>query len=501
MTAFARRDIYASAAVALAASLWLLALTSTYRIDRFYVAGQTLMSNDQVGYLTSARWLAETGELRSHLIFPAHVREPRWRLYMPGHYFTLAAGHVLFGDGPIAWRMPALVSFVLSAVGVFLIGLRFFDRASGAVAALLFILFPMMNAFAFTAMPQLPFTAACVAAFCIFAWLPERLRLFFMPALLAGPFLFRETGAFLVIPMALVSLMSGGQRRWAGTLAAVLGSVLVLYALLAWQIDSGKSSLPLDGSRFNYDNAFPPNSSPAAIEERLKSLGENVSRNVASLARHAERHDAVFVTLAAMSLLAIAALARGIRDPLALGSALLFLTMLVVMTVFYTWAFFRGVRALLFTFPFLAVSVAPVLTILKGRLWVIPAIVLAALSYLGNARLGSRIEPDAGMRAVERLESLRLDDEGLMIGPTALSLDYVLRRYPLRWSFIPANDETLTLLAETHPVGTIILRESDLRNGRRITERAIEHIGLVRSRTFQHGPRGDEETYVIFEAR
>ena len=52
-------------------------------------------------------------------------------------------------------------------------------------------------------------------------------------------------------------------------------------------------------------------------------------------------------------------------------------------------------------------------------------------------------------------------------------MDYVLIRYPVRWSFPPANEHTLALLTEKMPVDLIVLPErSDLvRETRTGTER------------------------------
>lgn len=515
-----RRDLHISAAVALAASLVLLVLAPLYHTEHFYVAQQTIMSNDQVGYLTTARWLAETGELRSHLIYPPHVREPSWRFYMPGQYYVLAAGHLLFGKGPIAWRLPAMLCFVLSAVGVFLIGRRFYGRFPGAVAALLFMTFPPNIVFAFTAMPQLPFTAANVTAFCIFSYLPAPWRLLLVPILLTAPFLFRETGAFLVIPMALVLLDAGGRREWLKLLAATICSVLLLYALLTWQTATGKGSLQMDGSQFNYANAFPPPAPPLTMSRWIHSLYENLSRNITVLERHASRPNYVVGPTIFMCALALLAIVRGvgwhpprIRDALAFGSAMLFASIFAVTTIFYTWALYRGLRTILFTFPFLALSVAPSLvSFLEGLTrriqtrfpWpvtVVPTLFLVGIalwiSYSGCLQLARRITPIHGIRAVERMESLGIDESGVLIAPLDLSLDYVLRHYPLRWSFIPSNDETFKLVAEKYPVRTVILPSWDLEEGGRVSERALNDAGLVHIREFQHV--NPDVTYVLFQ--
>lgn len=499
VTASARREIYASAAVALAASLWLFALAPIYRIDHFYVAGQTLMSNDQVGYLTSARWLAETGELRSHLIYPAHVRDTNWRLYMPGHYYVLAAGHLLFGAGPVAWRMPALLSFVVAAVGVFLVGLRFYGRSRGAIAAFLFIVFSPVAAFAFTAMPQLPFLAVSLAAFGAFAYLPARLRPILLPCLLAVPFLYRETGALLVIPMAVVMLAEGGARKWRSSLLSVFGAVALLYGLLHWQVASGKDSLPLDGSRFNYANAFRPEPPAVTVGSFVEGLRANVRRNLDAVKQHASRKDAVFVSAAILFALTLLAIVRGIKgDALALGAGLLCVAAGLVITVFYTWELYRGLRSLLFTFPLLAASAAPWVRRAEAN-WLKPlgAAVLLALSFWGSKSMASHATATDGARAVAVMEGLELDHDGVLVAPPPLALDYVLYHYPLRWSFVPRNQKTLELLAETHALGTIILPENAL--GRSLTVPSIEAVGLQRTRTFRHRLRLNDATFVVFE--
>jgi hypothetical protein len=78
--------------IALTASLWLLLFADAFEVGHLYVDGHEVGLNDQAGYITTARWLADTGELRSHLLYPAYADQPRWRLYMPGNYYVLAGG-------------------------------------------------------------------------------------------------------------------------------------------------------------------------------------------------------------------------------------------------------------------------------------------------------------------------------------------------------------------------------------------------------------------------
>ncbi len=520
MKNFRRGDLYVAGAIALTACLVLLVLALVYPIQEFYVTRNALMSNDQVGYITTARWLADTGELRSHLIYPAHVREPRWRLYMPGTYYVLAASHVLFGAGAIAWRIPAMLSFVLAAVGVFFIGRRFYGRAEGVVAAVLFMLFPPMAAFAFTAMTQLPFIAAGVSAFCVFAYLPARLRAYLVPLLLVGPFLFRETGALLIIPMVLVVLGERQRRRWSTLLAVVLGSVLMLYGLLEWQLASGKASLPLHVvGGFNYANAFPPSLPPPTIDSLLAGRAANVSSNLDALRSHLDRRDGVTLSFAVLLVFAVLATVRGTRrDPpgnrdwLALGAGLLAFAAASMITALHTWYLYRGLRAVLFTFPLLAVSVAPWLVsvvqwLQRGIRLPRPAGVLLALGalgmLLGGAWWGTQslvpgFDPTAGRQTVGFMKSLGLERGGLLVAPGDVALDYVLRHYPLRFSFVPKNRRTLRLLAERHHVQTLMVATNTRQGSSPRYLEAIRDLGLVRVKELPH-PLQPGVTLLLFE--
>jgi 4-amino-4-deoxy-L-arabinose transferase-like glycosyltransferase len=495
----------------------------SYPLRQFYVAENHIMSNDQVGYITTARWLAETGELRSHLIRPAFVREPTSRYYMPGHYYVLAAGDRLFGPGPVAWRIPGMVSFVVAAVGVFFIGRRSYGRLEGVTGALLFILFPPLVAFAFTAMPQLPFLAAGVLVFAVFAYLPARARPWLVPALLVIPFLLRETGALLLIPMALI-VLGDHRRRWLVSSAVALSSFALLSVVLQWQRALGKIPRPLHNfGTLNYENAFPPPSPPLTLDRVLEVLDLNVSGNIVALGAHLDRLDPGHVSLAVAAALAALALVKGARrdasgnrDLLALGAGLLFFVVAAVITTLYTWEFYRGLRAVLFTIPLVAVSLAPGLVSglrwlkrrIEGRLpapfGLLPTLLLLG-ALLAGAHRGSRalardFDPTAGQRAVKLLESLNLDHRGVLVAPFDVSLDYVLRHYPLRWSFVPRNTRTLRLLAETHPVRTVIMREDELRGRRPAYRNALRDIGLVRAREIPHPFRGGV-TLVLFERR
>jgi hypothetical protein len=498
-----RADLGAAALVGGAAVIVLLVLSLVYPAREFYVTNNALMSTDQVGYITSARWLADTGELHSHMIYPGHLDDPRWRLYMPGIYWVLAAGHLLLGPGPVAWRVPAMTCFVLATVFVFLIGRRFYGRAEGAAAAAMFALFPPMGAFAFTAMPQLPFIAAGMGAFCVFGHLPPRGRPLLTPLLLVPPFLFRETGVLLFIPMAFVMLGERrGRRRWLTVLAAGLASAVVLYGILEWQRASGKAVRHLHiFGMFNYSDAFPAPPPPLTIERVWRSLVGNVLGNLDELQRHWTRHDAVAQSLVAILALALLAAFRGARrrpgsrrDLLALGAGALAFVTLALMTALLTWSLYRGLRSSLFTVPLVVVAAAPAIVDLGRRLGrrvpgrrLRPALAgVGALFVLlvGAAWAQRYLRPGfgttAGKRAVAFMEGLRLPESGgILVAPHDLARDYTLRHYPLRLSHLPRNAKTVSRLAEVYRIDAFIVTTQTNAGHSRSYRRAILDAGLV----------------------
>jgi hypothetical protein len=500
--------------VALLALTVLIGLSQVYETDHLYVAQQSVGLNDQAGYITTARWLAETGELRSHLIYPAYVEDPRWRYYMPGPYYALAAAYALFGDSPLTWRLPGLFSFIVASVGSFLIGRRFFGERAGLLAAVIFMWLPMNGAFAFTAMPQLPFIATGVVAFAIFSYLPERSRALWVPLLLIAPFHYRETGALLVVPMTLIA-MRGGRFGPLRTLAiAGGGSVLCLSALLAVQIAAGKGSPPITfavDQKFNGTDAIQQTVSHS-LEDWVVGLAGNARRNAEAVATNAAERWAAVEPLLVLVVLAAIALFHP-NKTFAIATNILVLTVFGVVILLYDWNGFRGTRSVLFVFPYCAVAASPVLlrwvaaardrmTDGRGRTLagLVPWLVAIPLMFVSSLRTAESMA--AGMRstfgagAVEKLERIDIDQDRLLVSPYQISLDYALAHYPIRWSFVPANAETLRKVDEAHEIGTFIARPDQIPLPMRQT---LNQLGFRTTGEFDHQVRGADFTYYVFQ--
>jgi 4-amino-4-deoxy-L-arabinose transferase-like glycosyltransferase len=457
--------------------------------------------NDQVGYITTARWLADTGELRSHLIYSAYAGDPDWRVYMPGHYYALASVFWLFGYTPLLARIPCLASYVLCAVGIFLIGRRLYGRGAGFTAAALFMIFPPIGYFAFSALADLTVTAAVVASFAIFVHLPERVRFWSVPLLLIPPFLFRETTALVVIPMSLMVLYGPEGRRWIRFLVASLGSVASLSLINQWQLSLGKVPTPLSwvshGS-FNYADAARELEPTPSAAQWITGLQSNLGTNLSTLStRYSEglTNSIEPLSTAAIASGVIALIVWGVRrwrtDLFPLGAALLTSALVFVVVFAYSVYGFRLMRTLLFTVPLLTIGLGGLASAIVGSLlrrrsisrppgFALPIFVALALvaGYPAMMLSANAIQKNDPAKLVALIETIGHADDTVLISDPWIGFPYVLEHYPVRWAFRPENEETLRLICEHHPVGTYIPANRDMLLN--LPPREIRAFGFVR---------------------
>lgn len=147
--------------------------------------------NDQPGYITAARNLYEHGRLESSVYYPAqilHYKDHNIH-YMPGSYYVRAAFYYLFGYSLFVSVLPNIISFIGSAILIFLIAESLFGRKVAYCTSILFMTFPPIVLYSFTAMMELLFMFAVLLAFYAMLKLPQKIRygvapLLFMPAVL-----------------------------------------------------------------------------------------------------------------------------------------------------------------------------------------------------------------------------------------------------------------------------------------------------------------------------
>ncbi len=476
--------------------------------------GNLMGFNDQVGYITTARWWADSGELRSHILYPAFLDVEGWRLYMPGHYAVLALFYRLLGEGILTWLLANLSAFVFSSVGVYLIGRRIYGETTGWLGALVFALFPANISYAFTAMSEPTSVAAAVGAMAAFYYLPSRARLVAMPLLVAVPFLFRETAALLLLPMLLYAWDRPGTRRWQVVLS-VVGSVLVLAGLYAWQTKTGKQSPPLSWivlGQPNYgDLVFQRRQPELSSGEMVSALARNTLDNLgvlwSGLERAAWRRSDPLLTASivlAMSVCIGAGLRKGRRRTtlgFGLAGGALFASLLVCHKTYAHVA----IRHLLLPLPWLVLGVVDLLVVsLADRPRRRELVLVAALASVGLAaatrwtflRAKEQFKPHPELSST-LLEKIGHDDSTLLLHPRRFGMHYVLNHYPVRWSFLPANGTSLARLAEEGEIGTVILQRVDLVRGG-ISAEVWARYGLREVGSF---PVFDTEHVVLQRAR
>jgi hypothetical protein len=455
--------------------------------------------NDQVDYISVARNLVDSGTLSSNIIYPSTLTQSATRnyLYMPGHFFALAASYRLLGFGPLQSLLPSILSFVLAAVLIFLVGYRLYDRRTGLLAAFLFSILPANLYLALTAMCELTLVAACLVAFTGFVFTPSRWRPCAAPFLLAVPFVFRETAALLVIPMVTMVLFEGGKWQAGRALVLSLASVAVLTAVFQLDFVAGRpelNSLQYGRTMAMYQDAtVPPH--PASGRDLLQlvpgRLTVNARRFVAlvmSGASGMERLSMIAIVIAT-GIVIVYGVARWREDPLPLGVGALVLAVFAAVLSLYDIDIFRGLRVLLFTYPLLALCLArsywqhvplaaPKDSMANVGIQFALAMVLVVICFKATVTQWRQFarydaEDDA---ATAFMNAIGHDDQRMLVAPFELALEYVSQHHPVKWSFIPANAVTLELLRKEFVIGTFILSVPDPDSS--LTAADLERTGL-----------------------
>ena len=501
-----------SSSVTLASVLFITGLSVMYLLlgSRFVDLGEISIHgmrdtlNDQVGYISVARNFLQTGQLESSIIYPSFLGQVATKsyLYMPGHYFALAASYKLFGFGVWQSLLPSMVAYVVAGLAVLFAASRLYGRRIGIGAAVLFLLCPLNLVYALTAMAEMTLIAAATLAFALFVHLPTRWRVLVGPVLLILPLLFRETGVLVAVPMlALIGIRRDGLRLRASVLF-VFATAVVALALLRSDISIGRPSLFLvnifsANDMAVYGDAFSLQAIHPTLAQWIhvpfakawfnaRQLGTLLASDARpwmlfSAASWPDSAESIFeatglaLVISGIPLGAVAGLWRR-RDPFSIGTAALIGTLVIAVLFVYTVADFRGLRTLLLATPFVCITCAVLID--RGLRWLGDRLFLPLrarwLAFIAFAALLSTISlgltkaafadaSDSAVRAQRDLafvESLHPDNRSLPVAPWQFALAYVYSHAPARWSFLPANRATLELLNSRYPIGMIILPET-----------------------------------------
>lgn len=446
------------------------------------------IGNDQVSYIGVARNLHESGRLYSNIIYPSqlNVAATKDYFYMPGYYYVLATCFRVFGVGDIAAQLPSLLAFVATSVATYGIGTALHGRLVGLVAAVMFALTPFHIFFACSAMSDLTVVMAAALSLWVFIMLPQRWRWAAGPFLLIPPFLCRETNAFLVLSMLPLVDAERSALRWARRAALLVASAIVLGSIYVSPLSAGRPSLfhanVLDGSfEAVYNDAFRIAHINASLQHFVVAMVRKAVDNCVNgyfgsfLSRPlAVELWQVTAVIAITVWASTRALKRGHQEPTAAAAASFPLATLVFLFFCYKVMDRCGVRLLMAASPMLDVFLAHRLlaamapngqrdyAVVQGnlkRLAVVACSLLLLFLAINRSRLSAIDHYDEECLAF--FESIGHDDRTVLVSSSSFAFPYIASHYPVRWSFIPANRETLEQLEARYNLGTIVFQLND----------------------------------------
>jgi 4-amino-4-deoxy-L-arabinose transferase-like glycosyltransferase len=494
------------------ALLWLLALTplllSAVWIDpsTLHLEGMWSVLNDQVVYIDAARSLLAHGKLEAGVIYPSTLLQDYGRnyMYMPGHASVLAASFWLLGDSPLSATLPSLLGLLLSCLAAWALVKKLWGGVAAQHSARLLLLLPPLVIYALTAMSELTFMATGLGALAAFVHLPRRLRPWLAPALLLPPFLFRETGALWIIPMVALLLrdeegdLSLKRLPQAG-LALGLG-VLCLGAIyqLDWVQDRPSLWLQNLYSRNfvgKYMDAYSvtriQETNPGLVSSILHHAGGNLQALGQALGKFSFEALSLHLALWGPALAAWWAWGRRELRPVALGTLLYHLTLVVLLTLFYKWDTQIGLRQML---PPLVLAAL----LLGGRLATLEqpgrrALRLGALGALWLLCLGTSLRGSYEVTALDSyqrnlttfLQSLPLPKDSTVVLSFQFGPTFLYYNPDSYWALPPAGDPTMQLLEDKHDVRALVMTERDI--SMFIPEAAIHTAGLEAVNSFGEG--------------
>lgn len=461
--------------------LALLAVGLVVDWHRLSIDGLDGSLNDQVGYISVARRVADHGTLESGIIYPGLLRQQTRRntLYMPGYYLVLGGVFKCFGYSAAIARIPSLVSFLLACWLTYWIASKLYPQRAAFFACALFAFFPLCLVYAFTAMSEMVLVLAGLIAFAIFLRVRDAARVWVAPLALALPIVFRETGVLLGVVMLVVLAGTTKQKRLRSVLicGALIG--LVLAAMLLSPVGAGRPSLwkqnILVGRNYEvlYADAFALDHVSSRPADWAHAIRLKATNNLKSLYFSRQSADGFF-ELSAMWLL-LSGLPLGLwlwfrrGDHFALGVSAGLGSLLIATLCFYSVWGYRGARVLLIFLPFVAIlwsaALEPAIRSREKLACALPVLLCLLGTLTATHAIRSQAEVDEGARENTKfLESVVQGNDQLLASPFWLSLDFVNEHYPVRWSFVPANCETMRLLDQRYRIGTMVVPQDEATN-------------------------------------
>jgi len=436
--------------------------------------------NDQTGYITTARNIAEKGRYESTVYYPAKMPYKSHNLpYMPGNYYIRAAFFYLFGYSPFISFLPNLLAFVGSAVLLFLIAKDYFDIKTAYLATILFMLFPPYVLYAFSAMMENLFVFACLLSFYVFMKLPEKLRFIFGGMVLILPLLIRETAAFMAVGFAVMIFSGYGRRLARSFLFVAISAISLFFVYTLPQVADRPPALYArltNSSDLYFYNAFLLKGIHFTNLDIVRLTWLHFHDNIIIFWRMLVSWPwqpgfaYLMIVLVLFLTATLAAFAeKSTPKPFMLFTIATFCSTCGAMFVLYDYYSYTGIRILLFLVPFLlCIIVSAFLSrarFVNIKAKVVIGVLVINMFFFWDSLItvhNNFSQADEYDKACsEFLDSIGTSGVRFFAAPFDISLSYVAEHYPIRWSFIPANEETLRLVDDKYSVDMLVLPLGD----------------------------------------
>lgn len=448
--------------------LYIVYSSGVYQKIRFNI----LYANDQINYLTTARNLFEYGRLDSSLIYIGTLNQQFTKntFYMPGYPQALAISYRLLGYGTIESQLPNMVAYILGCLLVFQLTKEHFGHKAAWFSVLLFIIFPLNLYFAFIVMMEMFFVTVSLLAFYLFTHIREGQRWLLGPFLVAAAFLVRETGALLVVPMALYIVWPDIRQSWKEGTAFIAVTILLLVILYISPVASGRISLFYNFAGLPLYDDISENPISWTIPNLIRLLFHRIITNIRLLSKLLPE-EIFYLSLVLISIPFSFVVAKFDKKSSRPAVAIIgfVVTSFAVLFTFYEITSFRGVRSMMFTMPFTMIMIGTTLAQLTDRLpqktaylpLVAELILLAVfvnqnLFILDVYKLSMR-ELNFEEESVPFIERLEHDDRRVLVAPLHLAINYASSHFPVKLAFVPVSQRGFEVLMSKFDVGTIIL--------------------------------------------
>ncbi len=435
--------------------------------------------NDQPGYIVTARNIAEHGRFESTIYYPAKV--PYYKShnvpYMPGNYYIRALFFYIFGYSLFVSFLPNLLAFIGSSLLLFLIADRIFGRTTAYLATVLFMIFPPLTLYAFSAMMENVFIFACLLSFYFFIRMPEKLRYILGVLPLLPAVLIRETAIFMIFGYAAMIFLSESRKAHWKSIIFVVVSLAVI--LLLFQIPPMSDRPPTFYARLintfslHYTDAYALQNISFSAFDTIRLVAHHFLQNVSYLLTKLASLSwgmgfTFFMIVIALLVVAVIVAVRGLsrNKQFAYFAIVTAIAELLAIFLFYDYYDYTGIRLSLFWLPFLLCILFDAVVSGKsswaGAEGTVVGISLVSSALLFFIYLGDVSQNYAEADAFDRqcnnlLKSVVTSDVNFFAAPFYLSLDYVYESYPVKWSFLPDNEKTLKLLARKYPVDLLVV--------------------------------------------